>query len=140
MKRPTADAYGVGAMITAQLISIVDDDESLRNSLANLIRSLGFRAQAFASAEAFLASGEARDTGCLVLDVRMPGMNGLELQRHLAAAEWRVPVIFITSHADDGGSRARALHAGAVAFLYKPCREEDVIRALNAALSQGGLA
>ena len=128
-------------MSTARrLISIVDDDESLRNSLANLIRSLGFRAQAFDSAETFLASDDARDAACLVLDVRMPGMNGLELQRHLAATEWRVPVIFVTSHADDGGARTRALHAGAVAFLYKPCREEDVIRALNAALGQGGLA
>jgi FixJ family two-component response regulator len=122
-------------MGTARLISVVDDDESLRNSLANLIRSLGFRAQAFPSAEAFLAAGESRDTACVVLDVRMPGMSGFELQRHLADARWRVPVIFLTAHAEDGGARSRALEAGAVAFLYKPCREEDVIRALHAALS-----
>src|SRR5262245_12908146 len=126
-------------MGTARLISIVDDDESLRNSLANLIRSLGYRAQAFPSAEAFLAAEQVQDTACLVIDVRMPGMTGLELQRHLAAAAWRVPVIFVTAHADDRGVRARALQAGAVAFLYKPCREEDVIRALHAALSQEGL-
>ena len=126
-------------MDTGPLISVVDDDESLRNSLANLVRSLGFRAQAFPSAEAFLAADPSRDTACLVLDVRMPGMNGLELQRHLAVAGWRVPVVFITSHADNGGIRTGALRAGAVAFLYKPCPEEDIIRALHAALSQGGL-
>ncbi len=115
------------------LISIVDDDDSLRNSLDNLLRSVGFRAQGFASAEAFLSSNQAHDTSCLILDVRMPGMNGLELQRQMVAANWRIPIIFVTSHADDD-ARARALDAGAVDFLSKPFREEDLLNAINAAL------
>ena len=115
------------------LISIVEDDDSLRNSLDNLIRSVGFRAQHFLSAEAFLGSKQARDTTCLILDVRMPGMSGLDLQRQMLASNWRIPIIFITSHADDG-ARARALEAGAVDFLYKPCREEDLLNAIDTAL------
>ena len=115
------------------LISIVDDDDALRNSLDDLIRSIGFRTQGFPSAEAFLSSNQARDTACLILDVRMPGMNGLDLQRQIVAANWRIPIIFITSHADDD-ARARALEAGAVAFLYKPFREEELLNAIDAAL------
>jgi FixJ family two-component response regulator len=115
------------------LIAIVDDDDALRHSLDNLIRSVGFRAQGFSSAEAFLGSNQAHETACLILDVRMPGMNGLELQRQMVAASWQIPIIFITSHADDD-ARARALEAGAVAFLYKPCREEDLLHAIDAAL------
>jgi FixJ family two-component response regulator len=117
-----------------QLISIVDDDDALRNSLDDLIRSIGFRTQGFPSAEAFLSSNQACDTACLILDVRMPGTNGLELQRKMVAANWRIPIIFITSHADDG-ARARALEAGAVAFLYKPFREEELLNAIDAALN-----
>jgi FixJ family two-component response regulator len=117
------------------LIVIVDDDDALRNSLDNLLRSVGFRAQGFASAEAFLRSDQARDTACLILDVRMPGMNGLELQRQMVAANWQTPIIFITSHADDD-ARAQALAAGAVAFLYKPCREDHLLHAIDAALKQ----
>jgi FixJ family two-component response regulator len=114
-------------------IAIVDDDDALRNSLDNLIRSVGFRAQGFSSAEAFLSSNQSHETACLILDVRMPGMNGLELQRQIVAANWQIPIIFITSHEDDD-ARARALEAGAVAFLYKPCREEDLLNAIDAAL------
>ena len=121
-------------MPRVQLISIVDDDDALRNSLDDLIRSIGFRTQGFPSAEAFLSSNQACDTACLILDVRMPGMNGLELQRQMVAANWRIPIIFITSHADDG-ARARALEAGAVAFLYKPFREEELLNAIDAALN-----
>jgi FixJ family two-component response regulator len=121
-------------MHSGRLVSIVDDD-SLRNSLANLIRSGGFRTQGFASAEAFLSSQHARETACLILDVRMAGMNGLELQRHLIAADWRIPIIFITSHADDD-ARRRALAAGAVGFFYKPCHEEELFSALEAALEE----
>jgi len=120
-------------MATSPLISIVDDDDSLRNSLANLVRSAGFRSQGFSSPDAFLSSKQARETACLILDVRMPAMNGLDLQRHLLAADWRLPIIFITSHADNE-ARARALEAGAVDFLYKPCREEELLSALEAAL------
>ncbi|HEX2930140.1 MAG TPA: response regulator [Candidatus Binatia bacterium] len=115
------------------LISIVDDDDAVRNSLDDLIRSIGFRTQGFPSAEAFLNSNQARGTACLILDVRMPGMNGLDLQRQMVTAHWRIPVVFITSHADDD-ARARALEAGAVAFLYKPFREEELFNAIDAAL------
>ena len=117
------------------LIAIVDDDESLRDSLENLIRSFGFRATGFASGEAFLSWRQARDTACLILDVRMPGLNGLDLQRQMITRNWRVPIVFITSHADDH-AEARALEDGAVAFLYKPCREEDLLNAIEAALRQ----
>jgi FixJ family two-component response regulator len=115
------------------LISIVDDDDSLRNSLDNLIRSVGFQAQGFSSAEAFLGSSKAQDTACLILDMRLPGMNGLELQRQIVAANWRIPIIFITSHAD-GDAQARALEAGAVDYLYKPFREEQLLNAIDAAM------
>jgi FixJ family two-component response regulator len=115
------------------LISIVDDDETFRNSLDDLVQSLGFQTQGFPSAEGFLSSSQARDTACLILDVRMPGMNGLDLQRRIVAAGWTIPIIFITSHAGDD-VRARALEAGAVAFLHKPFREEELLNAIDAAL------
>jgi FixJ family two-component response regulator len=117
------------------LISIVDDDDSLRNSLDNLIRSVGFRVQGFPSAEAFLNSNQMHDTACLILDVRMPGMSGLDLQRQLVATNCRTPIIFITSHGD-GDARARALEAGAVDFLYKPFREEALLKAIDSALNR----
>jgi FixJ family two-component response regulator len=122
-------------MPSVPLMAIVDDDDSLRTSLDNLIRSVGFRVHGFASAEAFLRSNHTRETACLILDVRMPGMDGLELQRQMVAANWQIPIIFITSHVDDE-ARARALDAGAVAFLYKPCREEDLLQAIDAALTR----
>jgi FixJ family two-component response regulator len=121
------------AMAAAPLISIVDDDDSLRLSLTSLIRSVGFQALSFASAEAFLSSTQARDSQCLIVDVRMSGMNGLELQRHIVAANWRLPIIFITSHVDDD-VRAAALEAGAEKFLYKPFRGDELLNAMEAAL------
>ena len=121
-------------MSAAPLISIVDDDDSLRNSLNNLIRSVGFRAQGFSSAEAFLNSTQLHDTACLILDVRMPGMSGLDLQRQMVADNSRIPIVFITSHGDDN-ARTRALEAGAVAFLYKPFREEALLKAIDVALN-----
>jgi FixJ family two-component response regulator len=120
-------------MSAASLISIVDDDDSLRNSLNNLIRSVGFGVQGFSSAEAFLSSNQLHDTACLILDVRMPGMSGLELQRQLVATNCGIPIIFITSHGDDN-ARTRALEAGAVDFLYKPFREEALLNAIYKAL------
>jgi FixJ family two-component response regulator len=117
----------------APLISIVDDDDALRNSLDDLIRSIGFQTQGFRSAEEFLSSNQARDAACLILDVRMPGMSGLDLQRQIVAGNWRIPIIFITSHVDDV-ARQRALDAGAVAFLYKPFREEELLNAIDAVL------
>jgi len=121
-------------MSAAALISIVDDDDSLRNSLNNLIRSVGFGVQGFSSAEAFLKSYQRQDTACLILDVRMPVMGGLELQRQLGADNCRIPIIFITAHGDDH-ARARALAAGAVAFLDKPFREEALLTAIDSALN-----
>ncbi len=121
-------------MSRVPLIAIVDDDDALRNSLDNLLRSVGFRAQGFASAEAFLHANQAPETSCLILDLRLPGINGLELQRQLGAAHWRIPIIFVTAYADDD-VRVRALAAGAVDFLSKPCREEDLLKAIEAALT-----
>jgi FixJ family two-component response regulator len=122
-------------MPPSPLISIVDDDDFLRDSLNNLLRSVGMRAHGFSSAEEFLNSNEVHDTKCLVLDVRMPGMSGLDLQRQLTAAHSQIPIVFITSHADDN-ARARALAAGAVAFLYKPCRKEALLEAIHSALNR----
>jgi FixJ family two-component response regulator len=120
-------------MSIAPLISIVDDDDSLRNSLKNLMRSVGFGVQGFSSAEAFLNSHQLRDTACLIVDVRMPRMSGLDLQRQMVAHNSRIPIVFITSHGDDD-ARARALEAGAVDFLYKPFREEALLSAIDRAL------
>ena len=117
------------------LISVVDDDHSVRESLARLIRSVGFGVQVFGSAEEFLSVGQGRQTDCLILDIRMPGMNGLELQRELSASDPDLPVIFITAHGSDAEVRATALAAGAVDYLFKPLREDEVLKAINAALS-----
>jgi FixJ family two-component response regulator len=116
-----------------RLVSIVDDDAAHRISLASLIRSAGFQVLSFASAEAFLSSTQARDSACVILDVRMDGMSGLALQHHIMATNWRVPIIFITAHVDDD-ARARALEAGAAGFLYKPFRDDTLLNAMEAAL------
>jgi FixJ family two-component response regulator len=122
-------------MHRAPLIAVVDDDDALRNSLDDLLQSVGFRVQGFASAEAFLQAQPAPETACLLLDVRLPGMNGLELQRQLGVMHRRIPIIFVTAYADDG-VRAHALAAGAIAALSKPCREADLLHAIDAALTQ----
>jgi FixJ family two-component response regulator len=115
------------------LISIIDDDAALRSSLENLIRSVGLRVQCFSSAESFLSSNQLHESGCLILDVRMPGMSGPELQRRLAGANSHTSIIFITAHEDEA-QRTQALEAGAVAFLYKPFYEEELFNAIDAAL------
>jgi FixJ family two-component response regulator len=115
------------------MISIIDDDDSVRESLQRLMRSVGFAVNVFASAEEFLDSDRLRYTDCLILDVRLPGMNGLELQRHLATSQSEIPIIFITSYEDDE-VRARALNAGAVDYLVKPFNNEDLLDAIEAAL------
>jgi FixJ family two-component response regulator len=120
---------------SAPLIAIVDDDDALRNSLDDLIRSIGFRTLGFSSAEEFLTSNQARDAACLILDVRMPAMSGLDLQQQIVAAKWQTPIIFVTSHADDD-ARLRALAAGAVAYLYKPFHEKELLNAIDAALKR----
>jgi FixJ family two-component response regulator len=115
------------------MISIIDDNDSVRESLQRLMRSVGFAVNVFASAEEFLNSDRLRNTNCLILDVRLPGMNGLELQRHLTTTHSEIPIIFITSHEDDE-VRARALNAGAVDYLLKPFNDEDLLDAIDAAL------
>lgn len=115
------------------LISVVDDDDALRISLENLIRSVGWRAQCFCSAEAFLKWNQRHETNCLILDVRMPGMSGLELQRQMVLADSHLPIIFVTAFENDV-RRTQALEAGAVAFLHKPFYEEELLSAINEAL------
>jgi len=117
------------------LISVVDDDESIRRTTTLLIESFGFRAAAFESADGFVKSDQLHDTACLIVDVQMPGMNGLQLQSHLAAKGCGIPIIFITAY-DDKESRQRAIQAGAVAFLDKPFSDEQLLQTLRSALKE----
>ena len=116
-----------------KLVVIVDDDDSMRNALGGLLKAVGFQAQAFASAEEFLKSGQQYQTACLIADIRMPGMSGLELQAQLNAERCRIPIIFITAHGD-AKMRIQALRAGAVEFLSKPFDEEVLLESVIAAL------
>jgi FixJ family two-component response regulator len=122
--------------MTRGLISVVDDDESIRRTTAFLIKSFGFRAAAFESAETFLKSGQLHETSCLIVDVQMPGMNGLELQSELAAAGYDIPIIFITAY-DNKLSRQQAMQAGAIAFLGKPFSDEELLQTIRSALRGG---
>ena len=117
------------------VVSIVDDDASVRRSTRRLLRSSGFRAEAFASAEEFLESKSAAKTACLILDLRMPGMNGLELQRRLNQNGNPVPIIFLSAHASEEDERS-ALSAGAVQFLRKPISKEALLGAIRDALER----
>src|SRR6266436_10194975 len=119
------------------IVSIVDDDASVRRSTRRLLRSSGLRAETFASAEEFLDSKSAGETGCLILDLRMPGMNGLELQRRLTQNGDPVPIIFLSAHASEEDERS-VLRAGAVQFLRKPINKEALLGAIRNAL--GGRA
>jgi FixJ family two-component response regulator len=116
-----------------KLVAIVDDDESMRTALQGLLKAVGLPAQAFASAEEFLKSGQQRQTACLIADIRMPGMSGLELQAHLNAERCRIPTIFITAHGD-ARMRMQALREGAVEFLAKPFDDEALLDSVRAAL------
>jgi len=120
-------------MLMRSLVSVVDDDESVRESLPDLLRELGFAAEAFTSAEEFLASDHVGRTRCLVLDVAMPGMSGPELQEGLARRGRAIPIVFITAQQDDS-VRPRVLAAGAVACLFKPFSDTALLDAVNAAL------
>jgi FixJ family two-component response regulator len=116
-------------------IAIVDDEPSLREAIKGLLGSAGFRALTFASAEEFLNSTERDQIAFLILDIRLPGMSGLDLQRHLAATGYDVPVAFVTSHDDrDGRVRAQALEAGAVALLPKPFSGEQLLTVVKSAV------
>ena len=117
-----------------RVICIVDDDASLRRSLSNLLMSVGFRVETFSSAEAFLEVVDRASIGCLVLDVRMEGMSGVDLLRRLVTAGSTIPAIMLTAHGDDE-TRRRSLEAGAVAFLEKPVRSDALIAAVRAALA-----
>ena len=120
-------------MGTPPLVSVVDDDESVRESLPDLLRQFGLAAEAFPSAEAFLASDVVSTTSCLLLDVAMPGMSGPELQEELIRRRREIPIVFITAHGD-GSVRPRLLARGAVECLSKPFSEAALLDALNAAL------
>ena len=120
-------------MITLPLISVVDDDESVRESLPDLLREFGFDVRAFSSAEEFLDSGCVDQTSCLILDVAMPGMTGPELHTELKFRRYTIPTIFITAHADET-TRPRMIKNGAVECLSKPFSETALINALNDAL------
>lgn len=115
------------------LVSVVDDDESVRESLPDLLKEFGFEACAFSSAEEFLASEYVAETKCLILDVTMPGMNGPDLQRELRLRRHEIPIVFITAHGDEG-VRPRLLEQGAVECLFKPFSDTALLEALNAAL------
>ena len=121
--------------VSGPLISIVDDDESVRDALKSLIDSVGFHAEPFRSGEEFLNSPYLSQTDCLITDVRMPGMSGLELQERLNAAHSSIPVVFISAH-DDNEARARGLRAGAVAFLQKPFSEDSLLGAISECLDK----
>jgi FixJ family two-component response regulator len=123
MNAPEADVY------------VVDDDSSMREALSSLIRSIGMRVITFASAQEFLAYRVSASPACLVLDVRLPGLSGLDLQRELAATQRRLPIIFITGHGDIPMS-VRAMKAGAAEFLSKPFREEDLLDAIRLSLKR----
>jgi len=120
-------------MVSPPLISVVDDNDSVRESLKGLIRSVGFAIEVFPSAAKFLNSDHLDDTHCLILDVRMPGMSGLELQRRLVKSNRNIPIIFITAHGDET-ARSEALKEGAVDYLFKPFSEQALVNAINAAL------
>jgi len=116
-----------------RFVAIVDDDESVRTSLQGLLRAAGVPAKAFASAEEFLDSGQQHDTACLIADIRMPGMSGLELQAQLKSQNRRIPTIFITAHGDTN-MRMQALRAGASEFLTKPFSDHELLGLVRAAL------
>jgi FixJ family two-component response regulator len=116
-----------------RLVAIVDDDDLMRSALQGMLKSVGLPSQAFASAEEFLTSGQRHETGCLIADIRMPGMSGLELQARLNAECCKIPTIFITAHGD-AKMRMQALRAGAVEFLGKPFDDEVLLGSVRAAL------
>ena len=123
-------------MSRVPVVSIVDDDDSVRAAMSSLVRSLGYDTCVFASAEAFLASPHLHDTSCLIADVQMPGMSGLDLQSKLVALRQDIPIIFITAFAEER-RRKQAEAAGAVGFFSKPVDSRMIIGCLDAALKRG---
>jgi FixJ family two-component response regulator len=123
--------------VKGMVISIIDDNESIRRALSRLIQSIGLPAEDFASAEEFLLSSRSQDSACLILDLQLPGMSGLELQSQLHVSNPGVPIVFISAHGDEQ-ARARTLTAGAVEFLQKPFSEEALFEAIKTSLSNRG--
>ncbi len=122
--------------VSKPLVCIVDDEACVRESLSSLIRSVGYRAEGYASAESYLARGDSGETACLILDVRLAGMDGLTLQRRLAAdARRHPPIVFISGHAT-GKDVAWALHRGAVGFLRKPFSDESLLAAVRTCIAR----
>jgi FixJ family two-component response regulator len=115
-------------------VGVVDDDISVRESLESLIRSVGMAVRVFGSAEEFLNWGQPNKLDCLILDVRMPGMSGIELHRHLRASDCRVPVVFMTAHAYNDQARSEAASDWTVAYLSKPFSDDELLDAVHAAL------
>jgi FixJ family two-component response regulator len=122
---------------SASIVMIVDDDDSIRKSVRRLMKSYGFAVETFASAAEFLDSDRLDKTSCLILDVHMPGMDGLDLQKRLVASGCAIPIIFITAFADDR-ARTQAMEAGAVAYLPKPFGDEELVNCIHTALQQAG--
>ena len=133
-----ADALNENATSVVSKVSVVDDDESIRDSTRALLRSAGYQVATFESAEKFLDSGSIAGAECIVLDIRMPGMDGLELQRRLNAFGSGVPIIFLTAH-DDARSRRLAMDGGAVDFLCKPFEANSLVTAVQTALTRHAL-
>jgi len=133
MHAPVVGSAEKGEPIEAPLVTVVDDDESVRESLPDLLRQLGFSARAFSSAKDFLSSGCLCKTRCLLLDVFMPGMTGIDLQRELKRRGQTIPIVFITGQKEES-IRKRALEQGAVGFLQKPFSDTVLLEAVNAAL------
>lgn len=117
------------------MVVVIEDDESYRAAVERLLRSAGFSVQAFGSAEAFLNSGRQHESGCLISDIRMPGMSGLELQSKLNSDHCPIPTIFITAHGDEK-MRLQAMRGGAVMFLTKPFDDEILLEAVRVALKR----
>jgi FixJ family two-component response regulator len=117
------------------LISIVDDDSSVREAVESLLNSIGFRAESFESTEQFVECDHLRDVACLILDIQLPGMTGVELQRLLAVGSVNLPIVFISAR-DDERMRERVLNAGAVDFLLKPFEDESLLQAIDSALKR----
>jgi FixJ family two-component response regulator len=129
---------GTLALVKSHLISIIDDDPSVRLATQSLVRSLGYTAEVFSSAEAYLQSGRVGDSSCVITDLHMPGMSGTDLQDRLIADGHQIPVIFVTAYFEER-TLTRVMDAGAVGFLRKPFADERLIECLDRALGAGAL-
>jgi FixJ family two-component response regulator len=127
----------MAAVVNAKMVAVVDDDEAFRAALQRLLKSAGFSVRSFASAEDFLDCGQQHETGCLITDIRMPGMSGLDLQAKLNAEHCPIPTIFITAHGDET-LRLQAMRGGAVKFLAKPFDDAILLESVRVALEREG--